>query len=342
MKNLGIIATEQKSQRINMGCKIGTTCHLQSDTVNEEAKSVEVILSDETEVVRFSWNDGEYYLTLSHDESAVDLTRAEILSLFINHDTNELPIGRFTNVRIEDKKLKATAFFDEDDVDSMKIFNKLSKGFLQSFSVGVSIESKTLTKEEDGIKYYTATQWSLNEASVVGIPAIPSAKTGLNHVVATDAHAPSVKTANSNIGATMKFNRDNLDETEQQFNALVLNRDTLSNRNDSLKLDLETNTVALETLTAEMETLKVDTDAKVAGAKAELDGFKVETETRLTEAYSEKVDVKVALAMINADTPEASSKLALDAKTSNGKTTTHSTEKPVNAWAENSFKRGKK
>ena len=154
-------------------------CYLSQDTVNSKDKSVEVILSDETEIVRYSWEDGEYFLTLSHEESAVNLERAEILSLFINHDTYELPIGRFSNVRLEDKKLKATALFDEDDVDSMKIFNKLNKGFLQSFSVGVDIDSKILIKEENGIKYYKATKWSIHEASVVGVPAIPNAKVGL-------------------------------------------------------------------------------------------------------------------------------------------------------------------
>jgi len=328
-------------QRTNMGCKIGTKCYLQNSTVSELDKSVEVVLSDETEVVRFSWEHGEYYLTLLHDESAINLERAEILSLFINHDTNELPIGRFTNVRIEDKKLKATAMFDEDDVESMKIFKKLSKGFLQSFSVGISIDSKTLVKEEDGVKYYEATKWSLNEASVVGIPAIPSAKVGLNHK-ATDAHAPSVKTANSNTGVTMKFNRDDLDETEQNFQALVLNRDTLQNRNESLKLDLETKTVALETLQKDMEALTVSTSKKVAGAEAKLEGFKTETTTRLNEAISVGVPINIALAMVNADTTEASSKLALDSKESDGKTQTRSTEQPKSAWDEHSFKRGEK
>jgi len=302
-----------------MGCRIGTKCHLSSETVNEENKSVEVVLSDETEIVRYSWEDGEYYLTLSHEESAVNLERAEILALFINHDTYDLPIGKFSNVRLEDKKLKATAFFDEDDTESMKIFNKLKKGFLQSFSVGVNIDTKILTKEENGIKYYKATRWSLNEASVVGIPAIPNAKVGLKNEVATDALLQA-KTAKINTGVTMKFDRDNLDDTEASFNALVANRDTLTSRMESLKIDGETKTVALDALNAEMDKLKISMDGKVAGAEKAFADYKAEMQTRLAEAVSTGVTVEVAVDMVNADSKEDASKLALKANESDGGT----------------------
>jgi len=160
--------------------KVGATCQFKIDGIDLEKKSIPVILSDETEVVRYSWDSGKYFLTLKHGKDNVDLTRKDILSLFVNHNTYELPIGKFENVRVEDKKLKANAVFDPDDEESMKIFNKLAKGFLQSFSVGITINKKVLSKEEDGIEYYDVTDWSIDEASVVGIPAIPTAKVGLN------------------------------------------------------------------------------------------------------------------------------------------------------------------
>ena len=125
-------------------CKVGTTCQFLKDGVDLENKKVPVILSDESEVVRYSFQDGKHFIRLLHGEENVDLSRKDILSLFINHDTFELPIGKFENVRIEDNKLKAVADFDADDDDSMKIFNKLAKGFLQSFSVGIDIIKKDL------------------------------------------------------------------------------------------------------------------------------------------------------------------------------------------------------
>lgn len=159
----------------------GISCKFAIEGIDLEKKSVPVILSDESEVVRFNFQDGKHYIRLLHGEENVDLSRKDILALFINHNTDDLPTAIFEDVRIEDKKSKANAVFDEADAESMKIFNKLSKGFLKSFSVGIDIIEKVLVKEENGFKYYDVTRWALNEASVVGIPAIPNAKVGLKN-----------------------------------------------------------------------------------------------------------------------------------------------------------------
>ncbi len=196
-------------------CRVGGTCYIESKGIDLENKRVPVILSNESDVLRHSWNDGIYYLKLVHTDESIDLERADILSLFINHNTHELPIGRFENVRIEDSKLKAEAIFDEDDEVSMKIFKKLSKGFLQSFSVGIDIDKKVLTKEVDGIKYYDVTKWSIDEASVVGIPAIPTAKVGLEHEVVVIPTADSDKLAKLNQRTEMDFNKENFETLEQ-------------------------------------------------------------------------------------------------------------------------------
>jgi len=171
------------------------------DGIDLENKKIPVILSDETVVVRYGWSEGKYYLSLKHGEDNVDLSRKDILSLFVNHDTSKLPIGMFENVRLEDGKLKAIAVFDEDDIESMKIFKKLSKGFLKSFSVGINVIDRELVKEEDGIKYYDVTRWSINEASVVGIPAISNAKVGLNE---NDDETLRVNSASAQIKSNPK------------------------------------------------------------------------------------------------------------------------------------------
>ena len=296
-----------------MSCKVGTQCLLKQETVNELEKTVEVILSDETKIERYSWEGGEYLLSLSHEESAVDLTRAEILSLFINHNTYELPIGRFKNVRLEDRKLKATAVFDEDDDESMKIFKKLSKGFLQSFSIGATINDKVLEREENGIKHYKATSWSLNEASVVGIPAIPNAKVSLSMTEANPT-ASGDNSKKNNIGADMKFDKENLEETEATFKALVLNRDTLTSRNNSLELQLQTSQTALVTKTEELSAIKAEMTSKVSEAEGKLESFKQVVEARLAEASTSKIGADMALAMVKATSDEEASKIALEAK----------------------------
>ena len=193
-------------------CRVGAPCQIEANGIDTENHTVPVILSDETHVVRYSWDDGYYFLRLVHDKQAVDLSRADILSMFVNHDTySTLPIARFEDVRIEDAKLKATAVFDAEDEESMTIFSKLSRGFLTSFSVGIDIFDRVLTEEKDGVKYYDATQWAPYEASVVGIPANPNATVGLTATTttATMPTAPSDKIAKSQQGNLMDFNKEN-------------------------------------------------------------------------------------------------------------------------------------
>ena len=186
--------------------------------VNVEDNSVAVVLSEETEVVRYSWSDGMYFLTLKHGPENVDLSRKDILSVFINHDTRDLPIGKFDNVRIEDNKLKAVAKFDSKDESSMKIFNKLADGFLQSFSVGINVQERVLSKEVDGVKYYDATKWEITEASVVGVPAIVGAKVGLNQDDENLGVNPASVQASAKIEKIEKG--DSMEYTEQSFKAL--------------------------------------------------------------------------------------------------------------------------
>ena len=143
-------------------------------------------------------------------------------------------------------------------------------------------------------------------------------KSILTTTAATDALAPSVKTVNKTTGVTMEFDRDNLDATEQVFNALVLNRDTLTARQEKLSLDLQNKTVALETLQAEHEALQTE----VAGARNRLD----DVETRLLEAISEGVVVKPALTMVLAEDSSTASKIALETKQSQGQTMQHKQE----------------
>lgn len=156
--------------------------HIDPKLVDSQKKRVSFILSDETQVTRFSWSDGFYMLQLLHNEENIDLSRASILKLFYQHDTHgeRPPIGRFENVRVEDGKLKGDAIFDEEDEFAMQIFSKIERGFLESVSVGVTVLDGYMKEFENKPSEYTATLWQLNEVSVVNIPAIPNAKVGLS------------------------------------------------------------------------------------------------------------------------------------------------------------------
>jgi len=335
-----------------MSCKIGTQCFIDNNGIDFENKTIALILSDETSVLRFNFEDGIYDLILDHSEGAVDLSRKEILPILLQHDTQMLPLGIHENVRLEDRKLKSIGKFDSEDELAMKVFGKMSRGFMPTISVGISVFEKILISEknENGRKLYKATKWEINEASIVTIPANPNARVGLTKIpeiekgsetkryrgqtsafivmdelafieeVAAMPDASVPKLVNKTIGADMKFDKDNLEQTEADFNALVGNRETLKRKNESLELRLETSETALATKTEELSAIKADMSSKVSEAEGKLESFKAETTTRLQEAIATGVSAQVALAMINADSADSASKLAIAAKESNGRT----------------------
>jgi len=204
--------------------KLNNQRFLLEGAVDIENKKISVVLSEETEVVRYSWSEGKYFITLLHGAENVDLSRKDILGVFVNHNTDELPLAIWENVRLEDRKLKGDAVFDSEDEDSMKIFNKLAKGFLKSFSVGIDVYERVLEKEVDGVSYYNATKWAIHEASVVGIPAIINAKVGLNKDDNLGVNPASAKIENNKQGDS------SMEYTKESFEALqVQNAEALSN-----------------------------------------------------------------------------------------------------------------
>lgn len=125
----------------------------------------------------------------------------------------------------------------------------------------------------------------------------------------------------NNQGADMEFNRENFDILEES-------RKHLNGNIEALNTQVQEGATALEALQANMD----DMTAKATEAVSDLASFKAETTTRMEEAVSTGVSLSVALSMINADSPEASSKLALDAKESNGKTHQTPTAPAAGHW----------
>jgi len=156
------------SQQLNFNATLGA--------IDSENKKVSFVLSDNTIVSR-GWFD----MQLLHKKKNIDLGRKNILKVFYNHKTaNDMPIGKWENLRLEDGKLKADAVFDDGDEIAMKIFGKIERGILESISVGISILKYTREQRDNNKDLIIVTKWSIYEASIVNIPAIPNAKVGLD------------------------------------------------------------------------------------------------------------------------------------------------------------------
>lgn len=110
----------------------------------------------------------------------VDLSQFKVNApMYYNHETSELPIGTWENVRLEDGKILADAHFDFNDVreKAQEIFRKVEEGVIKMVSAGLrplEFSDDAIYKLE-GQKLPTVTKSFMREASIAAIGAIHNA-----------------------------------------------------------------------------------------------------------------------------------------------------------------------
>ncbi len=148
--------------------------------VNEERfqksqDTLEAILSTSDPCSRGTWVE-----VLSHDDGAIDLSRAEGgLPLLFNHDPDE-PIGTIENVRIYNARLKGRLKFGNSQ-RAQDVKKDLQDGHKLSMSIGYRVDEFDQHKDyqdENGAHIYVAKRWTLLEGSIAPVPADPGAKIG--------------------------------------------------------------------------------------------------------------------------------------------------------------------
>ncbi len=96
--------------------------------------------------------------------------------VLLNHDSNQLPIGK-GNVYIRNDKLTIDVEFDSEDPRAKEVERKAKKGFMNAVSVGFRpLESKSRSELPTDNKYYGQrgmyySKAELLEVSIVTIPA---------------------------------------------------------------------------------------------------------------------------------------------------------------------------
>ncbi len=140
----------------------------------------------------------------------------------------------------------------------------------------------------------------------------------------------TAKLANkSKIGATMKFDRENLDATEQSFNTLLESRGHLNANIKELNFKLKESAANLETKETELKEVTKKLELKEAEHKT--------TTARLQEASTTKVDAETALKMVSAESDEEASKIALSS-TDTTPINQSVQESKKDAWVDFNFK----
>ena len=93
--------------------------------------------------------------------------------LYDHERYGKLPIGKWTNIRVEDNKLLADAEFDEEDDFAKQISRKVEKGYLRGASIGFDVIKLSEDKNDlkPGQHRATVTGSEVFEASVTALPA---------------------------------------------------------------------------------------------------------------------------------------------------------------------------
>lgn len=157
------------------GGKAYTRAMFQPATLNEETRTIEVIVSTENPVRTYDWWTGSMFNeVLSLEAGHFRTERLDGgLPLLDNHKrTGALGVyGVVESWRVEDGKLIASVRFDDDE-DSEKYYRKVKNGIVRGISVGYNVDVYEETPSGDNqIPTMRAIDWTPLEVSLAPIQA---------------------------------------------------------------------------------------------------------------------------------------------------------------------------
>lgn len=146
-----------------------------SDSINVEARTVELSFSSEVEYERW-WG----IEVLGHDAHEVDLSRlSNKAALLWMHNWSDQR-GVVESVRIDsDRKGRAIVRFSKSALGE-QLFQDIIDGIVTKVSVGYTIDGLKLVEERDNIDVYRVTSWTPYEISMVSVPADDTVGVGRN------------------------------------------------------------------------------------------------------------------------------------------------------------------
>ena len=128
---------------------------VRKDTLDAEARTVEVCWTTGSRVKRYSWDEGYYMEELLVDTGAIRLERFSAMSLLDTHDSESMEkrLGTIVpgSVRIEGGKAYALLKFSKKRL-AEEIFQDLKDGHPVSISVGYRIHKYEKTEASEDRK----------------------------------------------------------------------------------------------------------------------------------------------------------------------------------------------
>lgn len=168
----------EKTKQLPM---LSTRAAVQSQTYNEENRTVELVWTTGAQVRRYDWwEDQAYFEELTVDDKSIRMDRlnngAPLLSNHRSYSLNDV-LGVVEKAWIDGNEGHALVrFSDREEV--APIISDVRSGVLRNISVGYQVHSYEVEKstERGGMPTYRATDWEPMELSIVTIPADASAQ----------------------------------------------------------------------------------------------------------------------------------------------------------------------
>ncbi len=153
------------------------------------SREISVVLSTENPVQRH-FQFGDFLEVLSHQKSAVDLSRVP-LPLIESHNQHTLNIGVVENVRLDGTKLRGTLRLGES-ARATEVWKDIQSGIVRNVSIGYSIDDY----EERGNVLFV-TRWTPVELSLVAAPA--DIHSGIGRSMNTETTTQETTTTGGNV-----------------------------------------------------------------------------------------------------------------------------------------------
>lgn len=163
---------QEKKTRKNGLPQMQTRALVRPDSLNEEARSVEICFTTGERGLRTPYYDEPYYEELEISLTGIRTDRLDKgLSVIDSHrmyNGIEGVYGITSEWRIEGSELIGTVTF-ADDEESDKVYRKVATGILPHVSLGYIIHRMQRVGEQDGIPIFRAIDWSPTELSIVPV-----------------------------------------------------------------------------------------------------------------------------------------------------------------------------
>lgn len=192
--------------------------------------------------------------------------------MLYQHQKEVLPIGIWTDIKLEDGRILATPVFDEADPFALKVKGKVERGIIKAVSVGFEPFEIDEDDKVPGQTGPTVTKFAIKEASWVAVPAnsnalvIPESKGITSTILEMKVYDQNGVVLELSSGTFQNFNKPivKMDKIKAK-----LGLPATATEDDVLK--------AFDSLSTELSSLKSDAEAhleqtiKAAGLSKELE-----------------------------------------------------------------------